>query len=122
MKKEKILSLVSKIYGILITLCLLGLFGPKLIGSIDKINIARIFNWDDNPTGFILTYTLGYIIIWWKPLWGSLIVIAGVALFFIFNPHNVMFSEMILLPTVLVSVLYLWSWYHTHKKQMSTNA
>ena len=54
MKIEKILSLVSKIYGILITLCLLGLFGPKLIGSIDKITIARIFNWDDNPTGFIL--------------------------------------------------------------------
>ena len=122
MKKEKILSLVSRIYGILITIYLLGLFGPKLIGSIDQINIARIFNWDDNPTGFILTYTLGYIIIWWKPLWGSLIIFAGAALFFIFNSSNVMFSEMFLIPTVLVSVLYLWNWYHTNKKQIDTNA
>jgi hypothetical protein len=121
MEKEKILSFVSKIYGILITLCLLGLFGPKLIGSIDKINISSIFNWYDNPTGFIFTYILGYIVIWWKPLWGSLIIIAGVLLFFIFNSHNVMFTEMFLLPTVLVSVLYLWSWYHTHKKQINTN-
>ena len=110
MKKEKILSLVSKIYGILITLLMLSLFGPKLIGSINELAISSLFNWYDNPTGLFFTYILGYIIIWWKPLWGSIIIIAACLLFFIFNPHNVMFQLFFLLPITLVSVLYFWNW------------
>ncbi len=121
MKKEKILSLVSKIYGIFITLIMLSLFGPKLIGSINELAISSLFNWYDNPTGLFFTYILGYIIIWWKPLWGSIIIMAGGLLFYIFNPHNVMFPLFFILPTFLVSILYIWSWYYTHKKQKSTN-
>ncbi len=120
MKKEKILSLVSKIYGILIAIFLLCLFGPKVFGSSDVLSKfpGSVINWNDNPTGFFLTFLIGYIIIWWKPLWGSLIIIAGALMFFIFNPHIVKFSLFILLPTVLVSVLYIWNWYYTQKKQI----
>ncbi len=115
MKKRKILLFVSRIYGVLNTLYLVGLFAPKLIGSIDRLTINTILNWNDNPTGFIYTYLLGYVIIWWKPLWGSLIILASVTFFFIFNPHNVGFILMFLIPTLLVSILYLWSWYSTSK-------
>ncbi len=117
MKKEKILSLVSKIYGIVITLIMLGLFGPKLIGSIDKLSMSSILNWYDNPIGLFFTYLLGYIIIWWKPLWGSIIIMAGGLLFYFFNPLNVMFLFIFLLPTYLISVLYIWSWYYSLKKK-----
>lgn len=108
MKKEQILSYVSKIYGILITLLMLTAFGPKLVGSVDKLEITSAFNWYDNPTGFFFIYLIGYIIIWIRPLWGSIIIALGCLLFFVVNPENIKFLEFFLIPVLLVSVLYLW--------------
>jgi hypothetical protein len=119
MKKEIILPIVSKIYGILITSLMLIAFTPKLFGSAAELGKIpeHLFKWYDNPTGFFFTYILGYVIIWWKPLWGSIIIIAGGLLFFISNPNNGMFLLIFIIPTFLVSILYIWNWYYTYKKQ-----
>jgi hypothetical protein len=110
MKKEKILSRLSLIYGIIITLLILFAFGPKLFGSMDSVlKIPKdIFNWNDNPTGFFFVYMIGYLIVWRNPLLGSVIIMLGSLIFFIFNPHNTMFLMIFLLPTFLVAIFYLW--------------
>lgn len=81
MKTKKIIKYVSMIYGILVTLFVLLAIIPKLIGEfIEKgfgflIEILESFgNWE-SPMAFFIIYIIGYAIIWWKPFWGSLIII-----------------------------------------------
>ncbi|MCD4734976.1 MAG: hypothetical protein K8R53_02940 [Bacteroidales bacterium] len=81
MKTKKILKYVSMIFGIIVTLFLLLVFVPKIIGEfVEKglaffVEISNSFvNWDD-PMAFFITYIIGYMIIWWRPLWGSIIII-----------------------------------------------
>ena len=82
MKTKKVLKYVSRIWGIIVTslwVLIFGvLIGEKLFeeGSKYLIEISKnLFNWYDDPTGFFITYLIGYAIIWWKPLWGSIIII-----------------------------------------------
>lgn len=121
MKKVKILSLVSKTYGILITILMLFAFAPKLFGSTDSIGKIpeHLFNLNDEPTGFFFIYILGYIFVWWKPLLGSIIIMLGSLLFLIFNLNNTSFLIIFLLPTFIVAILYIWHWAITRSKQTS---
>ena len=82
MKTNKILKYVSMIYGILVTSLMLLIFGVLIIeklieeGSKYLIEISKsLVNWGDDPTGFFFAYIIGYAVIWWKPFWGSLIII-----------------------------------------------
>ena len=116
MKDEKNISLWAKIVGIVVTLLMLLLFGTKLIGSIvekgfsELLEIPKAFvTWHDNPIGFFFTYLIGYTIIWWKPLWGSVIILIGGLLFLAFNLQNTAVLIFIL-PTYLVAMLYLLYW------------
>jgi hypothetical protein len=116
MKIKKIFNYVSKVYGIIITSFLLLAFGSKIIGLIIEegfkylIEIPKVFvNWYDDPTGFFFTYIIGYAIIWWKPLWGSVIIMFGSTLFFIVNSDNggaLIFA----ISTFLVALFYLLYW------------
>ena len=122
MKSKKPLSFVPGIFGIIVTSIMLLIFGTALILSvIEKGNVASIeiikalFNWYDNPTGFFLTYIIGYSIVWWKPLWGSLIIMLSSLLVAVININNLGFI-IFAIPTFLVGFFYIESWYILRKK------
>ena len=93
--KRKGLFYVSMIFGIIVTLFMLVAFGPKFLESLKEdglvylLEVPKAFaDWYDNPIAFFFTYFIGYAIIWWKALWGSVIIIIGDILFLIFNIQN----------------------------------
>lgn len=111
MKTKKIFKYGSLVYGILLTFLMLLVFGSKITGKIIKeglnyvIEIPRAFaRWDD-PTAFFITYIIGYVIIWWKPIWGSIIIISGSIFYVIISGIDgpLIFAA----PTFLVGLLYL---------------
>lgn len=88
-KLEKFTKYLSMVYGTVVTFLILLAILPKLIENIVRegidsfSEISKSFvNWDD-PTAFFFTYLIGYIIIWWKQLWGSLVIILGCAVYLI---------------------------------------
>jgi len=122
MKSNRGFSLVVMIYGIIVTALMLLIFGGTLVGDIiekgpgefRKIAIALV-HWDDDPTGFFFTYIIGYSIIWWKPLWGAVIIMTGSLLSVVINIHNPGFL-LFAIPTCTVGILYLISWIDERKR------
>lgn len=114
MKSKKILNYVSMIYGIIVTLLLLLALVPKIIGKFIEegfeylIEIPKAFvSWDD-PTAFFFTYIIGYAVIWWKPLWGSLIIIFGSIFYVLIS--GIDGPPIFAIPTFLVGLFYLIYW------------
>ena len=112
------------VVGIIVTALMIFVFGFMLIGSIiekgmDEIKeIAKAcINWYDDPTGFFLSYLIGYIIVWWRPLWGSIIIISVSLLSVLINIDNQGFL-MFAVPTCLVGILYLFAWYDNKKEKI----
>ena len=117
------LNIASKVVGIIVTLFMLLAFGPKFIESVNNegvkylLEIPRAFvNWYDNPIAFFITYFIGYAIIWWKPLWGSLLILIGCALFFAFNSQN-MGTFIFTIPTGIVAILYILHWENMNENE-----
>jgi len=82
MKIQKFFKYLSMVFGIIVSSLLLLIFGvltlEKLIEEGPKylIEISKALgDWNDDPTGFVFTYFIGYAVIWWKPLWGSIIIL-----------------------------------------------
>jgi hypothetical protein len=108
-------------YGIIVTLLFSLAFLPKLVEQIVKIGIVGVINeigesfvkWDD-PSAFFFTYIIGYIIIWWSPLWGSVIIITG-CLVFLFTHIDNIWNLIFFIPTFLVGLLYLLTAYSKKK-------
>jgi len=121
MAKNKLLSRSAILTGVIVTAFFLLAFGPKIIGliienGIDGAKIIGIefFNWYDTPTGFFLTYFIGYITIWRNKLWGALIILFAcllVTLINIDNPGWVIFT----LPAATVGIIYLVLWNRTRR-------
>jgi hypothetical protein len=116
--------LIAMVVGIIVTALMIFVFGFMLIGSIiekgmDEIKeIAKAcINWYDDPTGFFLSYLIGYIIVWWRPLWGSIIIISVSLLSVLINIGNPGFL-MFTVPTCLVGILYLFAWYDNKKEKI----
>ena len=114
MKTTKMLRNLSFIWGIIVTLFLLLAFGPKFIGEFIKdaagfiTEIKKSFIYWENPSAFFLIYLTGYIIIWWKPLWGSIIVILASLVFVIIAGFDG--PPIFALPAFLVGIFYLLYW------------
>ncbi|MBC8321008.1 MAG: hypothetical protein H8E34_09820 [Bacteroidetes bacterium] len=111
MKTIKILKYVSMTYGILVTLLMLLAIVPKLIGEFAEkglgflMEILKSFsNWD-SPTAFFFIYIIGYAIIWWKPLWGSIIIIFASTLYVIIAGFDG--PPIFTIPAFLVGLFYL---------------
>jgi hypothetical protein len=121
MKTKSGFSRVPMIVGIIITTLMVLVFGTVLIGDItgkptgqlNKIANALI-HWYDDPTGFFISYLIGYAIVWWKPLWGSIILIAASILVTVINIDNPGFL-IFALPALLVGSLYLVLWIETRR-------
>jgi hypothetical protein len=128
MNFKKILNYVSIALGIIVTLFMLIAFGPKFVGLIADQGISYLFevpkafaNWYDDPTAFFITYFIGYAIIWWKPLWGSVIILLGDILFFAFNSQN-MGIFIFIIPTMLVAVFYILYWIEKNKESKTKHS
>jgi hypothetical protein len=101
------------VVGIVVTLFFVLSFVPKLVLEfVEKglpyfRDIGHSFvNWYDDPTAFVLSYFVGYILLWWKPLPGSVLIILACLLSVSFNLDNMGFL-IFALPALAVAVLYL---------------
>ena len=115
MKTQNAFKKLSMVYGIIITILFILIFGPKLVGEFIKtgfaylIEIPKTFvHWDESPTAFFFTYMAGYAIIWWKPLWGS-IIIMFFSIFYVLIA-GVDAPPILAIPTFLVGLFYLLYW------------
>jgi len=120
MRAKTILKDLSRVFGIIVTSFFVLLFGfltlEKLIeeGPGHLIDISKtIFNWYDDPSGFVFTYFIGYALIWWKPLWGSIIIMLGSILFVSINGFDG--PPIFAVPTFLVGLFYLLHWIVSRK-------
>lgn len=113
MKPYKPFFTIVRIYGIIITTLMILIFGGSIVNDlIDKgagefgTLLKGSLHWYDDPTGFFFTYLVGYALVWWKPLWGGLIIIAGSLAVSIVNIDSTAFI-IFSLPAMLVGVLYI---------------
>jgi hypothetical protein len=113
MKSGKKLTFIPKIFGIIVTSLMFLIFGTALImliiekGIVGQVEIiTSMVDWHDDPTGFFITYIIGYAIVWWKPLWGSVIIILGSLLVSVINIDNLSFT-IFAIPAFLVGFFYL---------------
>jgi hypothetical protein len=113
------LKRLTVIIGIVVTSLLSLIFLTELGGlAVEKgfiTMVKKVFNsffeFSDDPSPFYFTYILGYIIVWWKPLWGSIIIILGSVFYFILA--NNIWSLIFVLPALLVGILYFSYWWST---------
>ena len=105
------LHLISMIWGIIITSLMLLAIGSKLIIQIFKDfseflaeTLDSFATWYD-PTAYFITYLVGYAVIWWKPLWGSLIIIVASIFYVMMGGFDG--PPIFAIPGFLVGALYL---------------
>ena len=121
MSDARLIRILVRIYGVVITLFMLVAFVPKFIGMFmeEGFNftdefLKPLFNWYDNPTGFFITYLIGYIFLYIRLKVGAIIITAGGLLFWLINIANIGVLLFFVLPTVLVAVFY---WFGMKRKE-----
>jgi hypothetical protein len=123
MKPDQSFNNVTKIYGLVVTALMLLIFGGSIIlqliekgvGEIGKYSRACL-HWYDDPSGFFFTYLIGYALVWWKPLLGGIIIVAGGILVIIVNIDNMGFL-IFAAPTLLVGVFYIIKFFSEERKK-----
>jgi len=118
------LHLLSIVWGIIVTSLLSLIIGfliiEKLIeeGSKYLIEIPKaLVDWYDDPTGFFFAYLIGYTVVWWKPLWGSIIIMLGSICYVIIS--GIDGPPIFAIPTFLVGLFYLLQWIVARKNQIN---
>ena len=123
MKNIKWLKNLSLIYGIIVTSLMLLALGSKILIKISEegfdylIEIPKVFvSWED-PTALFFTYIIGYVIVWWRPLWGSIIIIFASIFYVIISGFDG--PPIFATPTFLVGLFYLLYWIVVRKNQIN---
>jgi hypothetical protein len=123
-KAKSKLHLLSIVWGLIFTSFMLLALGSKLITTImedysEFLSETRdsFYTWYD-PTAYFITYLVGYVFIWWKPLWGSIIIIIFSIFYIVMGGING--PPIFAVPGFLVGVLYLTNWFAERRNQ--TNA
>ena len=112
MRKYNLNLPLKKVVGFIVTILLLLTVAPTIFGEIKEKGISffivdipnSFLNWSDDPIAPFFTYIIGYAIVWWKPLWGSMIIMVGSTISFIMSPSLV--SLIFVIPMFLVGLLY----------------
>jgi hypothetical protein len=125
MKDIKWLKNLSLIYGIIVTSLMLLALGSKILIKISEegfeylIEIPKAFvSWED-PTALFFTYIIGYVIVWWKPLWGSIIIILASIFYVIIAGFDG--PPIFATPTFLVGLFYLLYWNIIRKNKINVD-
>ena len=121
MKKRSKLHLLSQIWGIVFTSLILLTIGVHMIIGITE-DSRKFFNeltgafssWE-NPIVYFFIYIIGYVVIWWKPLWGSIIIITG-SIFYV-TMAGIDGPPIFAAPGFLVGALYLINWFVVRRNQ-----
>ena len=123
-KPKSKLQLISIIWGLIFTSFMLLAVGSKLIITIID-NFSEFLTETQesfctwyNPTAYFITYLVGYAIIWWKPLWGSIIIIISSIFYIMIGGTDG--PPIFAAPGFLVGALYLTNWFVDRRNQ--TNA
>jgi hypothetical protein len=119
MKSNLFIKKLSLIYGLVITFLLGLIIIPKVIeqiitkGNVFFVETLKSFtDWSD-PMPFFILYLLGYVVVLWKPLWGSVIIIL-VSIFYVVIA-GVDGPPIFAIPAFLVGLFYLLSWIQSVK-------
>lgn len=123
-KPKSRLHLLSIVWGAIFTGFMMLILGGKNIISlvengpqpIDEI-LIEFTKWDD-PGPYFYTYMIGYAIIWWKPLWGSIIIILASIFFVIMAGFGG--PPIFAAPGFLVGALYLTNWFVDRRNKTYT--
>jgi hypothetical protein len=120
MKTKSKLTPIAKIWGIVFTGFMLMSVGSKIIVQIFEDfsefvseTVDSFYYWY-NPTAYFIIYLIGYAIIWWKPILGSIIVIISSIFYMIMGGING--PPIFAVPGLLVGTLYLADWYFLSNK------
>ena len=76
--------------------------------------LGTFHSWQ-NPLLYFIIYIIGYCVIWWKPLWGSIIIITG-SIFYV-TMAGIDGPPIFAAPGFLVGVLYLINWFVVRRNQ-----
>ena len=123
MKSKNSFLLITKIVGVICTMILL--IQPVLdIPRELKASNSNFFNYllTDlfynsylNPNHGVLIYLVGYAIVWWKKLWGSIIILTISIMGFAFSEYgDIRFMYVFVF---LVGFLYIMNWYDERKRK-----
>lgn len=115
------LYLLSKIWGIIFTTFIFLTIGMKIIFGFfgDEPGTAKIrwqtfATWDD-PVPYFLVYMFGYLMVWWKPLTGSIILMAASIYYVVIQGFDG--PPILALPGFIVGALYFSYWYVDVRKK-----
>lgn len=120
--KNSSFSKWTMIVGIIFTLILL--LQPVLdIPRELKASNGSFFNYFTNlffnsyldPNAGVLIYLVGYAIVWWKKLWGSIIILAVSIAGFVFSEYDDVRLMYVLI--FLVGFLYIMNWNEERKRR-----
>jgi len=75
------------------------------------------FNSYLNPNAGVLIYLVGYAIVWWKKLWGSIIILTVSIMGFIFSEYDDL--RLMYVFVFLVGFLYLMNWNEERKRKIN---
>ena len=113
--KTRTFTIFTRVFGVVIASLFTLVFTPHVIGDINQNGVEALndagralFNWYDNPTGLFTSFIVGYAIVWWKQLYGALIIILAsvvATLINLDNPGWLIFTG----PTLIVGVMYLFN-------------
>ena len=108
------LHLGSIICGIIFTVFMFLFIDFPIIGGFFgdgdgtlKVRPESFVTWDD-PGPYFLIYIIGYAAIWWKPFWGSIIIMAASIYYVIIAGVNG--PPIFAAPGFLVGALYMAYW------------
>ncbi len=120
-KSKSKIHLLSIVWGIIFTSFITLAVGSYIIN--DFIEHGRLFlnelrkdiSNPLDPTIYFITYMIGYAVIWWKPLWGSIIIIIASIYYVTVAGFNG--PPMFAVPGFLVGALYMAYWLIEGRKQ-----
>ena len=120
------LHLLAIIWGIIVSAFMFLAVGLQIIfgffedgpGTM-KVSLESFIKWDD-PGPYFIFYIIGYAVIWWKSIWGSLIIMVASICFVIIAGFD--WPPIFAIPGFLVGVLYMVYWlFEGRKKQTMPN-
>ena len=124
LKTNSKLHLIILIWGIIFTSLLILTVGSKIVigfvedGRLYFNELKESISNPVDPITFFFIYLIGYIIIWWKPLWGSVIIIF-VSIYYV-AVAGFDGPPIFAVPGFLVGTLYLINWFVENKKLKTT--
>jgi len=123
MKSKNSFLLITKIVGIICTMILIiqpVLDIPRELKAsnsnfLNYLLTDLFYNGYLNPNHGVLMYLVGYAIVWWKKLWGSIIILTVSIMGFVFSEYgDIRFMYVF---AFLVGFLYIMNWNDERKRK-----